>query len=120
MVTITSLGIFIVFRFAAYASISQFFLTDEKEYRSVILWLEDQKIRHYKIEERDGLRNIEKDSWKEAFDTYQRDLVSPAAGGTPNEQLNWILSYAVRLEYADNGMYASIKVTYYKKYYTSQ
>ncbi|XP_026745989.1 RNA transcription, translation and transport factor protein [Trichoplusia ni] len=75
---------------------------DEKEYRSVVLWLEDQKIRHYKIEERDGLRGIENESWKEAYDTYQRDLVSPVAEGTPNEQLNWILSYAVRLEYADN------------------
>ncbi|KAG6464475.1 RNA transcription, translation and transport factor protein [Manduca sexta] len=75
---------------------------DEKEYRSVVLWLEDQKIRHYKIEEREGLRNIDADSWKEAYDTYQRDLVSPASEGSPNEQLNWLLSYAVRLEYADN------------------
>lgn len=75
---------------------------DEKEYRSVVLWLEDQKIRHYKIEEREGLRNIDGDSWKEAYDSYQRDLVSPVGDGTPNEQLNWLLSYAVRLEYADN------------------
>ena len=75
---------------------------DEKEYRSVVLWLEDQKIRHYKIEEREGLRNIDGDSWKEAYDGYQRDLVSPVGDGTPNEQLNWLLSYAVRLEYADN------------------
>ncbi|XP_026765047.1 RNA transcription, translation and transport factor protein [Galleria mellonella] len=75
---------------------------DEKEYRSVVLWLEDQKIRHYKIEEREGLRNIDGDNWKEAYDIYQRDLVSPATEGQPNEQLNWLLSYAVRLEYADN------------------
>ncbi|KAM3968145.1 RNA transcription, translation and transport factor protein [Aphomia sociella] len=75
---------------------------DEKEYRSVVLWLEDQKIRHYKIEEREGLRNIDGDGWKEAYDMYQRDLVSPATEGQPNEQLNWLLSYAVRLEYADN------------------
>lgn len=68
-----------------------------------MLWLEDQKIRHYKIEEREGLRNIDNDSWKEAYDTYQRDLVSPATELSPNEQLNWLLSYAVRLEYADNG-----------------
>lgn len=73
------------------------------------MWLEDQKIRHYKIEERDGLRNIEKDSWKDAFNTYQKDLVSPVLEGTPNEQLNWLLSYAVRLEYADNGMYLYFK-----------
>lgn len=68
-----------------------------------MLWLEDQKIRHYKIEDRAGLRNIDAESWKEAYDSYQKDLVSPASKGTPNEQLNWLLSYAVRLEYADNG-----------------
>ncbi|XP_053599692.1 RNA transcription, translation and transport factor protein [Plodia interpunctella] len=75
---------------------------DEKEYRSVVLWLEDQKIRHYKIEEREGLRNIDSDKWNEAYHVYQRDLVSPTVDGQPNEQLNWLLSYAVRLEYADN------------------
>lgn len=79
------------------------YFTDEKEYRSVVLWLEDQKIRHYKIEEREGLRNVDSDSWNEAYDSYQKDLVSPANDGTPNEKLNWLLSYAVRLEYADNG-----------------
>ncbi|XP_049865037.1 RNA transcription, translation and transport factor protein [Pectinophora gossypiella] len=84
---------------------------DEKEYRSVILWLEDQKIRHSKIEDREGLRNIESDSWKEAYDAYQKDLVSPASEGTPAEQLNWLLSYAVRLEYADNAAkYKNAKV----------
>lgn len=79
------------------------YFTDEKAYRSVVLWLEDQKIRHYKIEEREGLRNIDSDSWKEAYNAYQRDLVSPSIEGTMNEQLNWLLCYAVRLEYADNG-----------------
>ncbi|CAH4036514.1 RNA transcription, translation and transport factor protein [Pieris brassicae] len=75
---------------------------DEKEYRSVVLWLEDQKIRHYKIEEREGLRSIDSENWKEAYDIYQKDLVSPVVDGTLNEQLNWLLSYAVRLEFADN------------------
>ncbi|XP_034825760.1 RNA transcription, translation and transport factor protein [Maniola hyperantus] len=89
---------------------------DEKEYRSVVLWLEDQKIRHYKIEEREGLRNIESDQWKRAYDTYQTDLVSPVVQGLPNEQLNWLLSYAVRLEYADNvTKYKNVKVEEPKK-----
>lgn len=68
-----------------------------------MLWLEDQKIRHYKIEEREGLRNINDETWTDAYNAYQKDLVSPASEGTLNEQLNWLLSYAVRLEYADNG-----------------
>ncbi|XP_059060165.1 RNA transcription, translation and transport factor protein [Achroia grisella] len=75
---------------------------DERDYRSAVMWLEDQKIRHYKIEERDNLRNISADNWTEAYYTYQRDLLSPFISGHPNEQLNWLLSYAVRLEYADN------------------
>ncbi|XP_022119509.2 RNA transcription, translation and transport factor protein [Pieris rapae] len=84
---------------------------DEKEYRSVVLWLEDQKIRHYKIEEREGLRNIDSENWKEAYDNYQNDLVSPVVDGTLNEQLNWLLSYAVRLEFADNvSKYKDVKV----------
>lgn len=69
----------------------------------MVLWLEDQKIRHYKIEEREGLRNIDNKIWTEAYDIYQKDLVSPVVDGTLNEQLNWLLSYAVRLEFADNG-----------------
>lgn len=90
--------------FAGYVNIKNtVIILDEKEYKSVVLWLEDQKIRHYKIEEREGLRNFNSEGWKEAYNTYQRDLVSPAAGLSPNEQLNWLLSYAVRLEYADNG-----------------
>ncbi|XP_047989652.1 RNA transcription, translation and transport factor protein [Leguminivora glycinivorella] len=84
---------------------------DKSEYRSVVLWLEDQKIRHYKIEEREGLRQIESDEWDAAYDTYQKDLVSPVIEGSPNEQLNWLMSYAVRLEYADNAeKYKEIKV----------
>ncbi|XP_023951082.1 RNA transcription, translation and transport factor protein [Bicyclus anynana] len=89
---------------------------DEKEYRSVVLWLEDQKIRHYKIEEREGLRNIDSEQWKKAYNTYQTDLVSPVVQGTPNEQLNWLLCYAVRLEYADNvTKYKNAKVEEPKK-----
>ncbi|VVC88772.1 RNA transcription, translation and transport factor protein isoform X2 [Leptidea sinapis] len=88
-----------------------FNFNDEKEYRSVVLWLEDQKIRHYKIEEREGLRLIDSEKWISAYNTYQTDLVSPVINGTLNEQLNWLLSYAVRLEFADNiTKYKDVKV----------
>ena len=36
---------------------------DEKEFRNLVLWLEDQKIRHYKIEERKGLRETDAADW---------------------------------------------------------
>ncbi|GBP03262.1 RNA transcription, translation and transport factor protein [Eumeta japonica] len=94
----------------------EFNCDDEKEYRSVILWLEDQKIRHYKIEDRENLRNIDSADWNIAYENYQKDLVSPVINGSLLEQLNWLLSYAVRLEYADNvEKYKSAKVEQPKK-----
>lgn len=79
-----------------------FDINSEQEYRSVVVWLEDQKIRHYKIEERGALRNIESSTWLQAYDTYQKDLASPITSGSLTEQINWLVSFAVRLEYADN------------------
>jgi hypothetical protein len=44
------------------------FLTDEKEFRNFIVWMEDQKIRHYKIEDRAALRNIKSSDWSKAHE----------------------------------------------------
>ena len=43
------------------------FFPDVNEFRNLIIWLEDQKIRHYKIEDRAGLRNSGQDGWLKAF-----------------------------------------------------
>lgn len=42
--------------------------TDETEFRNFIVWLEDQKIRHYKIEDRGNLRNIHSDDWPKSLE----------------------------------------------------
>lgn len=44
------------------------FCTDETEFRNFIVWLEDQKIRHYKIEDRVNLRNIPSSEWPKSFE----------------------------------------------------
>ncbi|OBS71918.1 hypothetical protein A6R68_13503 [Neotoma lepida] len=41
---------------------------DETEFRNFIVWLEDQKIRHYKIEDRGNLRNIHSSDWPKFFE----------------------------------------------------
>lgn len=41
--------------------------SDETQYRNCIVWLEDQKIRHYKIEDRGNLRNIPSSDWPKAY-----------------------------------------------------
>lgn len=46
-----------------------FYITDDNEFRNLIVWLEDQKIRHYKIEDRAALRNTPAPEWTKAFES---------------------------------------------------
>uniref|UniRef100_A0A182N501 Uncharacterized protein n=1 Tax=Anopheles dirus TaxID=7168 RepID=A0A182N501_9DIPT len=78
-------------------------IDDPKEFRSLISWLEDQKIRHYTIENRENLKQIGTvDVWDAAYDQYKTDVGLPYELETRQEQLTWLLLHAVRLEYSDN------------------
>lgn len=68
----------------------------------MISFLEDQKIRHYKIEDRAELRKVNSSDWNKAFDKYKNDLNCPTELKQGVEELKWILSYAIKLEYMDN------------------
>jgi len=76
----------------------------QDEYRSLVIWLEDQKIRHYKIDERAGLRDINSASWPTAFQQYLSGMACPSSmmSGTPVEILDWLVGQAVKLEHADH------------------
>jgi RLL motif-containing protein 1 len=75
---------------------------DMKSFRNLIVWLEDQHIRNYKIEDRAELRKITSPEWSKAFEKYKEDLNYPKELTTEVEQLKWIVSYAIKLEYSDN------------------
>lgn len=75
---------------------------DMKSFRNLIVWLEDQHIRSYKIEERGELRKITSPDWNKSFEKYKEDLNCPKELKTEIEQLKWIVSYAIKLEYSDN------------------
>ncbi|TKC46441.1 hypothetical protein EI555_011667, partial [Monodon monoceros] len=75
---------------------------DETEFRNFIVWLEDQKIRHYKIEDRGNLRNIHSSDWPNFFEKYLRDVNCPFKIQDRPEAIDWLLGLAVRLEYGDN------------------
>uniref|UniRef100_A0A336LPN2 CSON010682 protein n=1 Tax=Culicoides sonorensis TaxID=179676 RepID=A0A336LPN2_CULSO len=78
-------------------------IDDPKEFRNLVLWLEDQKIRHYKIEDRAGLRNINNGpEWEKAFEKYKQDLGCPNIFTTQIEILSWMLGFATKLEYGDH------------------
>lgn len=76
--------------------------TDETQLRNCIVWLEDQKIRHYKIEERGNLRNILSSEWPKAYQKYLQDLNCPFEVQERQESVDWLLGLAVRYEYGDN------------------
>ncbi|MED6248553.1 hypothetical protein ILYODFUR_003546 [Ilyodon furcidens] len=76
--------------------------SDETQFRNCIVWLEDQKIRHYKIEDRGNLRNIPSLDWPKAFEKYLQDLNCPFGVQEKKEALDWLLGLAVRYEYGDN------------------
>ncbi|KTF93155.1 hypothetical protein cypCar_00007485 [Cyprinus carpio] len=75
---------------------------DETEFRNVIVWLEDQKIRHYKIEDRGNLRNIPSSDWPKYFEKYLQDVNCPFSAQQRQETVDWLLGLAVRFEYGDN------------------
>ncbi|KAM9432169.1 RNA transcription, translation and transport factor protein-like isoform 1-T1 [Salvelinus alpinus] len=86
-----------------YHNPSGFDCKDETEFRNFIVWLEDQKIRHYKIEDRGNLRNIPTSGWHKSFEQYLRDVNCPFTVEERQESVDWLLGLAVRLEYGDNG-----------------
>jgi RLL motif-containing protein 1 len=74
-------------------------LLDEKQFRSTIVWLEDQKVRRYKIEDRESLRNTTAEHWNQAFEQYLKDLDCPFANGSRPEIVDWLLGLAVQFEF---------------------
>ena len=65
------------------------------------MWLEDQKIRRYKIEEREALRDTDKDDWDKAWKQYLYDLDCPVSTEPKNEILDWLLGLAINFEFSE-------------------
>ncbi|XP_075752488.1 RNA transcription, translation and transport factor protein isoform X4 [Rhipicephalus microplus] len=76
--------------------------TGQGEFRSLVAWLEDQKIRHYKLEDRAALRALDAPGWMQAFETYLQDLGCPHKSSDTKTVLDWLLGLAVHLEYSDD------------------
>eukprot|EP01137_Pigoraptor_chileana_P013416 Opistho-2@4678 len=78
---------------------------DDRQFRDMVIWLEDTKIRAYKIEQRGPLKNIGAVTWATALADYLGELKCPKHSfSTPAERIalcDWLLGYAIQLEYAD-------------------
>ncbi|XP_058796781.1 RNA transcription, translation and transport factor protein [Phymastichus coffea] len=74
---------------------------DSLHIKKLIPWLEDQKIRHYKIEDRKDIQNIESDQWQKVYEKYLEDVGCPKFE-SQLDQIEWLVGLAVRLEFEDN------------------
>ena len=78
-------------------------VANSEDLRALIVWLEDQKIRHYKIEERTDLRVNTGDNWTATFQKYLKDLECPYDHSVElSAALDWLLGVAVRYEFCDS------------------
>nr|CAG4648804.1 EOG090X0ARU [Polyphemus pediculus] len=86
-----------------YPNPGMFNASDSKQFQSMVVWLEDQKIRRYKIEERESLRKtLSGEEWDKAFSQYLSDLECPVSSCPKNEILDWLLGLAVHFEFSEN------------------
>ncbi|XP_049286598.1 RNA transcription, translation and transport factor protein-like [Anopheles funestus] len=86
-----------------YPRVGQLNIDDPKDFRSFVLWLEDQKIRFLPIDGRDPLRKINSpEEWNRAYEKYKKDIRLPQHLKSKQEEITWLLLYAIRLEYTDN------------------
>ena len=86
-----------------YPGAQSFDLNDETSFRLLIIWLEDQKIRWYKEEDRAELRSYSSSQWENALNVYLRDIECPESIRCKRVlMINWLLNLAIRYEYGDN------------------
>ena len=73
-----------------------------EDLRALVIWLEDQKIRHNKIEDRMELRTNTGDKWTLTFHKYLKDLECPHDVKTElSAAVDWLLGVAVRYDFGD-------------------
>jgi len=70
------------------------------------------KIRHYKIEDRQGLGKLDSLDWEKHFKKYLEDIECPFVDSSKLNQLEWLLQYAIKLEYSDNGESSSVLICF--------
>ena len=57
----------LIFIFLNLKLINLSLLKDEMCFKNLMIWLEDQKIRHYKIEDRKLLRDLNASNWNDDY-----------------------------------------------------
>ncbi|KAL4104582.1 hypothetical protein QTP88_019876 [Uroleucon formosanum] len=72
---------------------------DQKSFRMLILWLEENVLHTYVPEKLTELQNVDSPSWDIAFKNYCVSCSSPIKTNEAMDQLEWLLGLAIRLTY---------------------
>lgn len=85
-----------------YHSSSNIDISNQLDVKALVIWLEDQKIRHYKMDDRIDLRNNTGDNWIATFQKYCEDLNCPFDPKAEHiEVLDWLITVALKFDYSD-------------------
>ncbi|CAG9854273.1 unnamed protein product [Phyllotreta striolata] len=76
-------------------------LNDEKTFRSVIVWLEENRIKGAPQAVLAKLKDLDSKDWHQVYSKYKDDLGCPVLE-SKLEELQWILGYAVQIEHLKN------------------
>lgn len=86
-----------------YHNLGDIDMRNDDDIKSVVVWLEDQKIRCKKIEDRKELRSATGKKWTTTFHDYIKDLECPYDPQSDlSSVLDWLLGIAVRYEFGDS------------------
>jgi len=83
-----------------YHAANDFDENDVKKVRTLVLWLEDHHIRLYKVEDREGLRDINSKVWPREYEKYCKDLNCPFT--SEKTRLDWLVRKAIKFAYTDD------------------
>lgn len=88
-----------------YPSFASFTISDSKNIKNLIIWLEDTKIRFYAPTERKSLKETEFPQWLDVFEEYLAENGSTLEGVRDPKVLmkavDWLLNVAVSMDYQD-------------------
>lgn len=72
-------------------------ILDEQDFRHLVVWLEDIKIKHYKeLSQGDGLRRTRGDNWNQHYQSYLKSTgCPPALAQDDGQSLCWLLGEAL-------------------------
>ena len=84
-----------------------FDVSNTLQYRTLVVWLEETKIRVYEIEQRKGLRNVNSEAWNAALSEYLTELECPWSVEANDQQrmniiMEWLIGQAISSVYSDN------------------